>query len=244
MKQEQKPYFSPELSEQEIVSKIIASRELYSAFDVFIVPYYLHPRDDISEAWIFTNIPSGALGFSEGRPGDIDLLYVPLFEGRPQPGNCVCAEIKIIRPTRANPGKDHKDSGREQIVGLLQRRVPVISLNHIILPDTNRVLHQISETEDAMESMREIGPYLSGINNERQEGRLKSLALPECVGYGAALIEEVGHFLMSTVNHGRFCTHNPEYDGSFDSHLMNFLEKRPKPEIVLPARPGHGKSWV
>ncbi len=236
--------FSPDFSEQEIVSRIVHSRELYSVFESFIVPFYLHPRESFSEAWIYTEVASEHIGITHGRPGEIDLLYIPMQDGRPQAHNTVCAEVKIIRPTKSNPGKDHKDSGREQVLGLVAHRMPVISLNHIILPETNRYLHGTAYSLDVGPGgMDEVAKHLSGVSHHRQEGRLRGMAIPDFVGYGAAQVEQVGAVLISSLNHGRFCKRNQDYDDSLERYLNLFVEQNPSPELVLPGREGNASLW-
>lgn len=235
--------FNPDFSEQAIVKAVVQSQQLYSVFDSFLVPFYLHSSDSFDEAWIYTEVPSKYLGICSGPPGDIDLLYIPMERGQPQVSNVACAEVKIVRPTKQNPGKDHKDSGRRQILGLVQHGIPIVSLNHIILPETNKkVFGPFHSLATGME-LEEVCKHLSGVINERQEGRLRSLGLPKFVGYSAALIEKVGNVLYSSVNHGRFCKRNSDTNPNLEECIVQFVEAHPSPEIKLPGRKGRPVSW-
>ncbi len=232
--------FNPEQSEQELVDKIVLSRQLVSVFESFLVPFYLHPEDPLDEAWIYTNLPSRYLGIMQGQPGDIDVLYIPIKSERPQLRNVVAAEVKIIRPTRARPGKDHKDSGRKQVLGMVRHGLPIISLNHVILPDTNKLEQKRYFTSQA-EMLNSIGRKLSGIGNERQEGRLSKLELPPFVGWGASLLEEVGNVLWSSVNHSKFCERNINYNIELDSYIIQLVQQL-QPLVKLPGR--HSRARI
>lgn len=200
-------------------------------------PAISFPSESFTEARVYTNIPSTSFGIEQGRPGDIDLLFVPMSGQVAQVRNTAFAEVKIIRPTRNNPAKDHKDSGRQQILGLVNQGVPIISLIHIILPETNLTTFEQGYNLDTNEDLNAVFTKLSGIVNERQVGRLEHLELPDFVGYSAALLEVVGNVTMASLNHSLFCKHNPRYQPEVGELIQKFVDNTDALYVRLAGRP-------
>lgn len=223
---------------------VVRSNKFGDAFESFIVPFYLHPPEGFTEGRVYTNIPSSLFGIEKGRPGDIDLLFVPMEGETAQVHNAVFAEVKIIRPTRSNPSKDHKDSGREQVMGLVKHGMPVVSLNHIILPDTNRTgAEQWFDLQDGKD-LGLVFSRLSGVVNERQISRLERLDIPEFVGYSATLIEVLGNITMTSGNHSRFCRRNPAYQPHVGALVQQFVAQTSMPYFKLPGRRASAHALV
>jgi hypothetical protein len=71
----------------------------------------------------------------EGRPGDIDILMIPFSKREIFFDRTAVLEVKVVRPTRANPRKNSDSLGRTQVYGLIEDGFPIVGLFHICMPE-------------------------------------------------------------------------------------------------------------
>lgn len=184
-------------SETEVLKRIVSRKQLLANTIHFALESaFPHPENAFAQdVLVAINVPREDLGFPSGRkPGDIDLLIVPL-RGSPMPDRTIEIEAKVVRPTIAMPSRNVNSMGRQQALGLLEDGFPFVGLLHIAIPEPLpeeqhlRLLLCYNELDGAGE-LKETGEYVSFdpfplVSARRQEGRLKALDLPAQIAFKA-----------------------------------------------------------
>ncbi|MDP9959164.1 hypothetical protein [Chryseobacterium lathyri] len=65
------------------------------------------------------------------KPGDIDVLIIPFSKDKIHFEKTSVYEIKIVRPTRKNPGRNANSLGVTQALGLVEDGFPLVGLIHV-----------------------------------------------------------------------------------------------------------------
>src|SRR5215212_3882865 len=68
-------------------------------------------------------------------PGDIDLLMIPWKGNQNLCDVAMAVEVKIVRPTVANPSRNANSFGTRQVKGLISDGFPYVGLLHVITPE-------------------------------------------------------------------------------------------------------------
>lgn len=193
------------LHELKIIEQIIFAGK-YSVIDFLHYPIMIGNRHR-PDGFIFSvGLERKCLGFDDGpKPGDYDLIIIPMKNNNVLVDYTGVLEVKICRPTLENKSRDTNKSGKDQILGLINDDFPFIGLLHIILPqkDTRKeYLFNPYGTEEFSEN-----DTINSIEfEERQLGRLKKLNLPKQIGFCSNCIYDYNTFLSSGMNSSRFCS--------------------------------------
>ena len=165
---------------------------LHTALESAFPPPDQHPY--AQDVLVGIEIKREKLGLAAGqRPGDIDLLVVPLQGDRPSAKKAIAIEVKIVRPTLRKPGKNADTTGSDQARGLLHDGFPYVCLLHLCAPEPlPKALHWslpyvehepgVGLVETGRRLLIDPFPLMSA---PRQEGRLRALGLPAEIGYTA-----------------------------------------------------------
>lgn len=125
------------------------------------------------------------------KPGDIDILIIPWKGNRYLYTHSCAIEVKVVRPTLENPGRNANSYGVSQAKGLVRDGFPFVGLMHVVVPGPLPQELQwdlpVMETVDG--EFKEVGrryfDYFSWAASERQAGRMDQFDLPSCVGASA-----------------------------------------------------------
>jgi len=125
-----------DLGEMEVVPRIFQElKNYYEIFGFVIDPCLGWPR----KGWhyqILCNLPRHYLGLSPlHKPGDIDVLIVPLKDGSYYPELAMAIEVKFIKIPLAKRRKDANSSGFSQAQGLLRDGFPFVGILHILVAE-------------------------------------------------------------------------------------------------------------
>jgi hypothetical protein len=169
------------------------------------------------------NIPREVIGLPSGfKPGDIDCLVIPFRGSLLLVDKIIAIEVKVLRPTIANPGRNVNKMGVTQACGLLRDGFPFVGLVHLSIPErlpieyhwwlkkfTGRVL-----SNGILEEEKELMPVdpFPLLSAQRQYGRVQSLGLPDEIGYnviGFNLSRDGQSFSGNTIGNERRPLQNP-----------------------------------
>lgn len=205
--------------EAALVSNLVTDVSTLGAVTHFILktafPCPEHPFSQ--NVWVAANVLREAVGLSPGqKPGDIDILIVPDGPMGPQLDKVMAAEVKIVRPTLANPGRNANSYGRSQASGLLRDGFPFVGLLHLVLPEPLPSEYLFDVPHIAPRPGQNGEPILTGetskvdffprIAAERQQLRLEALDLPQAIAFtsiGIQLSEENSRLFSHTLGHSR-----------------------------------------
>jgi len=142
-----------------------------------------------------TTVDRNSLGFlNDKKPGDFDIILIPYKDVFVHFEMSIVIEVKIVRPTRANPHRNANSIGRNQLWGLMEDGFPYIGLLHVTMTEPlldkekGKILHipqnAISELSEN-NSLDEIAiekdyDHFTDFSVERQQSRLLHHNLPEC----------------------------------------------------------------
>ncbi|MFM0035106.1 hypothetical protein [Paraburkholderia strydomiana] len=217
-------------SEREVLRRIVSdvqhlANTIHFALDsAFPYPEHAFGQDVL----VGMNVERELVGLSPGKkPGDVDLLVIPVREV-PLFTHAIAIEAKIVRPTIANPSRNANSMGREQALGLLNDGFPFVALVHISLPEplpSEQYLRipVMSNELDENGDFQHTGGYalvnpFPLASARRQEGRLKSLALPKEIAF-----KSVGFSLSADQNDFDGCNMGEMRRGSRNPHTSQEL---------------------
>lgn len=127
------------------------------------------------------------------KPGDIDLLIIPIAGDSPLLHKTVAIEVKVVRPTVSKPSKNASSMGVTQTKGLLRDGFPYICLLHVVIPESLPLeMHWSIPLKsfdlDENGDFKDTGKILKHdpfplISAGRQKGRIGASDLPEEASY-------------------------------------------------------------
>ena len=125
-----------EIREADLIPRILEELSNYYHFFGFVIdPALEWPR----QGWnyqILTCIPRAMLELSEhGKPGDIDVLILPIKDGNIYPLLAMAIEVKFIKVPLHKRWKDANSSGVEQAKGLLHDGFPFVGILHVLIAE-------------------------------------------------------------------------------------------------------------
>lgn len=194
------------------------------------------------------------------KPGDIDVMIIPFTQSKIHFDRTSVYELKIVRPTRINPGRNANSLGVTQVLGLAEDGFPLVGLIHVSLteplPEEEKVTIKFSTIKANSGSGRETGKsfddYLIDVrmdqfawwSSENQIKRLTTFQLPDFIGvtsYGLEFYND-GRMAICTsdVYHQKLtaCSFNPKSCGLTILKIKNhFLKNRHKYKMILNRRP-------
>jgi hypothetical protein len=212
-------------SETEVLTRVRNSRQILANLIGFMLEAaFPHPEHQFGQdILVAINVPRQRLGLSAGgRPGDIDLLVVPVSD-EPLVERVIAIEAKIVRPTMENPSRNANAMGRSQALGLLYDGFPFVGLVHICIPsELSSELHlripRVSSKLGLNGELVETGEYMDVnpfplISAKRQRGRVLALGLPPEIGFHALGLELSGdgqRFVANTIGDEQRPIRNPQ----------------------------------
>jgi hypothetical protein len=209
------------LCESEVLRKIVSDRRTLSNTIFFALngafPY--PERTFGQDVLVGINVPREMIGLPSGfKPGDIDYLIGSLLLA----DKTIAIEVKVLRPTITNQGRNVNKMGVTQAYGLLRDGFPFVGLIHISIPEclpvkyhwpikqlTGRVLPNGVIEEKEKPIWIDPFPFISA---RRQLGRIQNLNLPDEIGYsviGFNLSRDKQSFFGNTVGNDKCPLQNP-----------------------------------
>lgn len=150
------------------------------------------------------------------KPGDIDVMIIPFSKDEIHFEKTSVYEVKIVRPTRKNPGRNANSLGATQVLGLVEDGFPFVGLIHVSitepLPEEEKQDIKFStlkvDSEIGTENSKSFDDYLIDVkmdqfawwSSENQVKRLMSLQLPDFIGissYGLEFYEDNGNVICT-----------------------------------------------
>ena len=227
-------------SEKEFLYKLLTDkRSLIHAIDFALEAAFPYPKRCLSyDILVSLNIERAKIGLLPNRrPGDVDILILPIQAEEILYDYAIAIEAKIFRPTLKNPGKNVNKFGLSQALGLRRDGFPFVGLLHIALPENTP--HQLRPKIPLMENKLDgkgnllfsgqhiaIDPF-SLMAAYRQEGRLKAKQIPPDISYKVLAFEisQNGSLIANTVGFSYSGHKNPFYSKKVEKLLTNFYQK-------------------
>ena len=186
------------LNEPDLISHLCADIQLLANLTGFAIDTaFPYPEQPYSHSSLLaTNLPRSKLGLNpQERPGDIDILLLPLKNGALVREKIVAIEVKVIRQTQDKPSKNANSLGATQAYGLVRDGFPFVGLLHISLPepspaDTLKSYPVFAFPPPGTPGLIDTGRSLPRDPfplecAKRQSGRLAKLDLPEYLAYSS-----------------------------------------------------------
>lgn len=187
-----------DLAERDLVRFILSEvGTLYEYFN-FVVEPALGPPPRKGWDYIFlAEVDRQWLGLSrQGLPGDVDVLIVPTFEGRPRVDLCCAVEVKRLALRGPNWTKNVDRYGISQAQGLLSDGFPFVGILHLVVADPgpieNRRLLELWRVISEQGHVERVGSELCDMTGydaaQRQLFRLASRACAREIGINSVAI--------------------------------------------------------
>lgn len=190
------------------------------------------------------------------KPGDIDAIIIPFTKTKIYFERTSVYEIKIVRPTRKNPGRNANSLGVTQALGLAEDGFPLVGLIHVSitepLPEEEKVDIKFSTLKAnsgvGKEEGKSFDDYLIDVrmdqfawwSSENQIKRLRTLQLPDFIGissYGLEFYDDDRMVICtSDVYHQKLaaCCFNPKTSQLTILKIKNhYLKNRDKYKLIL-----------
>lgn len=172
------------------------------------------------------------------KPGDIDLLIIPIVGDSPLLHKTVAIEAKVVRPTVSKPSKNASSMGVTQTKGLLRDGFPYISLLHVVIPESLPSEMHWSIPLKSMElddngDLKDTGEVIKHdpfplISAGRQKGRIVATDLPEEASYrvlGLSLTNgDISGITQGDLRMGKV---NPNVSDTLLANIRKFLVSNP-----------------
>ncbi|UDL05990.1 hypothetical protein [Marinobacter sp. CA1] len=231
-------------SEEEVIKRIVANKTSFANSVSFALnsafPYPEHQFSN--DVMVSVNVPRAHLGLDpEQKPGDIDLLLIPLDDYQYHFDLSVAIEVKVVRPTIAKPSRNVNSMGFKQTSGLLRDGFPFVGLLHIAVPEAipTELFWNVPVIDNALGpngELVETGERVAMdpfpiITAQRQEGRINALGLPMEAGFnsiGLNLSPDGEGFSGGTVGFDKIGKPNPQVSKdlleAIEAYLINNRE--------------------
>ncbi len=191
-------------SESEITRRISFTKDFefnYALFsNVVCDPFGIEDYHKNEGFLLGFEVDRSEIGLKTNRkPGDIDILIIPVREGKIYVSRACAIEVKVVRPTRRKPSKSPNSFGIKQVNGLVQDGFPIVGLIHICMTepsnedekidirvidenDHESLIHEFSsDIESNRSKSKRFDPFPS-YASENQFKKLLSFDLPKYVG--------------------------------------------------------------
>lgn len=128
------------IAETELIKRLSISKADKIDFNLFsnliFKPIGQDKFNEYDGFLIAINVLRGKLGFDKNeKPGDFDILIIPKSVDRIFFERTCAIEVKVVRPTRANPKKSPSSNGVTQLHGLIKDGFPLVGLIHICMTE-------------------------------------------------------------------------------------------------------------
>lgn len=175
-------------SEEDVITWIMEDRQRTAQALYFVLGTF---PDAIELAF---SVPREAFQLLPGKPGDFDVILVPLEGERRCFERTAAVEVKILRLNEQRPDRNVNSYGTHQAIGALEDGFPFVGILHICVVPRER----------------SGCPDFFAISSAHRHGhRLEGMKVPMCIGYHAYGYERVGRLHMASLNAWRFSTANP-----------------------------------
>jgi len=224
--------------EREVLLRIAASKTtLANTVDFMLSTAFPYPEREFGQDLLVAiNVDRALLGLDpKKKPGDIDLLMVPLEESNPNVDRAMALEAKIVRPSVRKPDRNAGSMGVTQAKGLLDDGFPYVGLLHISIPEPL--------PEDRLWSIPFMGTVGNGaegsfgetgektlfdpfplISADRQEGRLQACKIPSAIAFkaiGLHVSRDREGFAGNSLGNSRRGKRNPNVNQKLRSALVS-----------------------
>ncbi len=214
-----------ETSEQELIKHILYHYDGLYWFFNFVVEPALGPPGPDRKAWdyrIYCNVERRDLGLEpDGKPGDVDVLIVPVRNGVLAVQNCMAVEVKRLYLRAAKRSRDTNSSGAEQAAGLVRDGFPFVGLLHIVVAEESpktefakgsvvRVLDELGNAEMLPGEVM-VDP-IGRIAPERQLGRLEARVKNQVIGLNSVCVflnADGSRIIGNSTGPSRLASRNP-----------------------------------
>lgn len=235
-----------DLPEKELIVWLIEEgRSFWNAFDFVLEASTEHLRYERKlECYLAVSRPE--LGLEAGRkPGDIDVLLIPVVNGQRLTADCIAVEVKKLPIPTGNRGRSPSSYGRAQVIGASKDGFPFVGLLHIAIverPDVSQykdipVIGEansgvwLSPEELAAQNRGSTIPVDPDFDDviSRTVGRLKQFDWPAHIGFYSHVIQTnvSGDLVQYTSSvPGRSAARNPNVSENLLAKLDN-LEREP-----------------
>lgn len=213
-------------SEEELIHRIVGTSD--SRFNGLLFenlvrrPFSLEEFKEITSYKVAINVLRSDFGFKDDKkPGDFDILVLPMVLDKPSFERLCAIEVKVARPIRLKPNKSSKSMGSKQVKGLIEDGFPYIGLIHISMPEPLKgdeiqtLTHVYMDSKKKNRGEVELPfDYFSWATSENQMNRMKALDLPEFIGINSLGINasKIGGYLINYhMNHteDELASYNP-----------------------------------
>jgi hypothetical protein len=187
------------LPERQLVRYVVQEAStLYSFFNFVVEPALgSWPRPGWDYLF-FAELPRPDLGLKPGLPGEIDILIVPTFEGKPRAEYSAAIEVKRLALRGPNWSKNVDRYGVTQAEGLLRCGFPFVGILHLIVnapgPAENwrdlhqyRIIDSCGRVEFEAETPVDMTGYLAA---GRQFGRLLTRSPDPVIGLNCVALTQ------------------------------------------------------
>lgn len=212
---------------------------LYELLDFVVTPAIGDFRTRGEWDFFFAaNIPREMLGLKTGRqPGDVDILVVPLKDGRPVGEAAGAVEVKRLALKGPNWTKNVDRYGLRQAEGLLADGFAFAGLLHLIVategpPEFHREMGVARITDPVRSTFELVGDEVTDVTGfmaaERQYRRLFARDPHPLLGINCVAVDEIvidGATAASTsVTPGRLAQPNPKASRQLAKNIELFVE--------------------
>lgn len=240
------------LSERGLILRLLDERtQFWNAFRFALVEADLDPQHE-KKFECHLSVLRSELGLKIGqKPGDIDILIVPLVGEERLVAHCAAIEVKKLPIPIHNRGRSPSSFGRSQAIGASADGFPFVGLLHIAVveraPESQFVDIPIVGTVEAGKWLtpKEIAAQNKGeriptdphFQNTiwRTNGRFEEFDLPVHIGFHSHVIQtdlSGDHIEYTSVISGRSAKENPQISKSLIDRLER-LERKPDRIITL-----------
>jgi len=179
------------IPEEELIRRFFDRKVRQSAFEFILFDLFNDWRY-INKIHVAQSISRKEFGLEpDGRPGDLDLLIIPEYKNKLYFNKSAVLEVKVVRPSLRNPGRNPNSRGEHQINGLVRDGFPYIGLLYVTIPEPfpkDRwiklpIYDNLNDLWDKPSGKYlDVDPHFFGAG-DRQEGRLKSLSIPVVIQF-------------------------------------------------------------
>ena len=232
---------STDLTSEHGLVRYMASnpRALASLTHFMLDTVFRYPEHPFGQGvYVAANILRRDIGLDPmGKPGDIDLLLVPEGAAGPDVSRAMAIEVKVVRPTLANPSRNSNSYGRSQVAGLLRDGFPYVGLLHVAVPEKLPpnllveipfVSSQLGADGELVKTGETTKVDLFPIAaSNRQHSRLLSLDVPAQVAFtsvGVHLSEDKCGIVGYTLGDVRLGSRNPVVSNSLLDRVKQHVE--------------------
>lgn len=224
--------------ETDLLEWLFKKRQLGQFTSFMISGAYPDPKfdDRLVRPHVFLGVKREELGlFPNLKPGDVDILVLPEYEGNVEFSKAMAIEVKVPKPSVNRPDKNPSTLGRSQVKGLLRDGFPYCGLLHLVaaqnLPEEFHkeipiMSYNLDENGELIPTGETLRTDHFGFEcSKRQLNRLRSFGLDNYIGFSSQSIniwQNTGQHMMSISYN---TTHPPSINPKTSKKLINNIEK-------------------